>query len=346
MFADGVLSGFEALEQKAVASLGNALREVQDSLYDATKDEGEMRVEEPEAATEYEQFRRFDANMYDAHTDIVEAKEIRQWQTAFPYICAVGIGYHSGLNSIDLDADAGEWVVSGAGVSENTSIPIPSPTPPATTQINTPYSRPRSHYLGNNGQMKGEEQGGAWHDNPGTDVDLMITGKKCQLHRCVAASDKSTEEGNEDVDIVSGILEEVIAIDCPGGGEDNPGAGITATTTKSNSNKCNTERSVYNLEIVPSPTTSRREEVISLLTDVVWADCVSVMRPLVEQVVQVSREQGIIYIEADVAGTTSAAAAGALNGDEEDGGFVSLDASGGGGGGKGRERASSFDSDW
>ena len=62
-------------------------------------------------ALQFEQFRRFDTNMYDAHTDIVEIKEIKQWQDAFPYIRAVGIGYNTSNASMDSNSiNAEEWI--------------------------------------------------------------------------------------------------------------------------------------------------------------------------------------------------------------------------------------------
>ena len=89
-----------------------------------------MKIEAPEAENEHEQFRRFDANMYEAHTDTVEAKEIRQWQTAFPFIRVVGTGYSvSSAGDEQKDDEQYEWVATK------------SPVPPPSSGQNDSFSR-------------------------------------------------------------------------------------------------------------------------------------------------------------------------------------------------------------
>ena len=121
-------------------------------------------------------------------------------------------------------------------------------------------------------------------------MNLIITGSKCILHTAAGS-----DEGEDEVD---GVLEEMIAIDRPSREEVEREAELGSSDG---------ERGTVDAQCVPSPRSSRKEEVISMLTDVIWPDVVSAMRPLVEQVVAVSRESGIQYSLGDSAGAGAGA---------------------------------------
>jgi hypothetical protein len=121
-----------------------------------------------------------------------------------------------------------------------------------------------------------------------------VEGRRVPIHTTTTAA--TTGDGN--VDCVHGVLEELIAVDTgPGPGE--PG-GPAATSSD-------------DPDALPSPRTSQRDEVVSLLLDAVWPEVVDAVRPLVHAVGRVCRERGITYEDVE---------------DDED-----ADAGGGGGGG-------------
>ena len=68
-----------------------------------------------------------------------------------------------------------------------------------------------------------------------------------------------------------------------------------------------------------SPKACHREEVVAALTEAVWPECVEAMRPLVQDVVRVSRENEVVYGRAEPVDKT-------LEGEHEDTqGFKVLD---------------------
>jgi hypothetical protein len=319
MFADGVVNGFEEIERAATRNLGKALDDVESALYKPPVEKG---AEKPEVAVigdgdmpgmpDYEEFRRFDANMYDAHTDIVEEKEILQWQSAFPFIRVEGTHYSSAQHDL-TDNDFGDGVVLVSHHGDASQMNLASPVPPSAGDAQSLERFSRTFFSTPNSRK-----------NADGDVNFMVTGTKCALHMPSPAVDHEEEE-EEEVDLVEGELEEDIALD--------RGAEPTPATSDTESRERETP---YDADKVISPYLCRKEEVLSILCDAVWPECVDTLRPLVERVVKVSRETGVSYYRND----DLLRRENQHNSMDEDsgGGFVAI--------GDGRERKNSFDSDW
>ena len=204
---------------------------------------------------------------------------------------------------------------------EDEGSPAYFPTQPVSERNASSFSRSR-FILGNNAQTKdnGAEDTSTGNLLDDAKNDLVVVGKKYPLHACPPTQIRS----DDDICVTSGVLEEIIAIDVT--------SREFVTSDNAGDNK-DTKRPIYNVDAVLSPTTSRREEIISLLTDVIWADCVTELRPLVERVVLLSREYNLTYADKN-----SSMVDGEGDG-EGDGDFASLDAHMG-------VRKNSFDSDW
>lgn len=100
--------------------------------------------------------------------------------------------------------------------------------------------------------------------------DLVVEGRKMVIGRgpppCLIVDEED----------VQGMLEELICIDV-GSTEDPMGA------------RGGDDRPM-------SPTSSKQEEVMAILMDVVWPEVVEALQPLVSEVVKLSRERGIVYV--------------------------------------------------
>ena len=93
----GVMCGFEEIERSAAKGLEQALSKVEDALNKEPSVKVEAAGESGQGpeVTDMDPYRRFGENMYEAHVDRVEEKEIRQWQSAFPYYRVTGSGVNS-----------------------------------------------------------------------------------------------------------------------------------------------------------------------------------------------------------------------------------------------------------
>lgn len=100
--------------------------------------------------------------------------------------------------------------------------------------------------------------------------NLVVEGRQCSF------SDRSND--NNAIDVTDGILEELIAIN------------VTPADSPSTSDEGN-----YLEGNLPSPHSSRRDEIVSLLLDALWPEVIEVCRPLVKKVVEVSRRENITY---------------------------------------------------
>jgi hypothetical protein len=316
MFADGVVNGFEEIERTATRNLSKALDDVESTLY---KPPVEKEAEKPAVpvisdgdmpeVADYEEFRRFDANMYDAHTDIVEEKEILQWQSAFPFIRVEGTQYSSAQHGL-INNDFGDGVVLVSPHGDCSQMNLASPVPPSAGDVQSLERFPRTFFSTPSSRK-----------NVDGDINFMVTGKKCALHMPPPAVDHEEEE----VDLVEGELEEDIALD--------RGAEPTQVVSDTESRERETP---YDVDKVISPYLCRKEEVLSILCDAVWPECVDTLRPLVERVVKVSRENDVSYYHND--DLLRRENQHKSMDEDSGGGFVAI--------GDGRERKNSFDSDW
>ena len=287
----GVLRGFEDIERSAAKGLEQALSKVEDAL-------NEEQLVKMEAASEPGQgpevidmdpYRRFGENMYEAHVDRVEEKEIRQWQSAFPYYRVTGSGFNSQLLGGEQEFDEGVVMIPSPNMGDAMNVVAPSPPPKEMLRGNSQYSRP-------NTTIKTPKKSCG---------DLIVIGKQYEIHTI------AIEDDGEGVDEQQGALEEILALDCSG--ED-----ITADSSSSSSK-----------DIPISPNACHREEVVAALTEAVWPECVEAMRPLIQRVIRVSRENNVMYEDENVK---------IGEGEQEEGGFMVVDVT--------RGRANSFDSDW
>ena len=290
----GVMCGFEEIERSAAKGLEQALSKVEDALNEEPSVKVEAAGESGQGpeVTDMDPYRRFGENMYEAHVDRVEEKEIRQWQSAFPYYRVTGSGVNSQHIGGEQEFDEGIVMIPRPNVGDAMNVVAPSPPPKEMLRGNSQYSRP-------NATLKTPEKSFS---------NLVVIGKQYEIHTI------AIEEEGEGVDEQQGALEEILALDCSG--ED-----ITADSSSSNSSSSNSK------DIPISPNACHREEVVAALTEAVWPECVEAMRPLIQRVVRVSRENNVVYEEENVK-------IGEGEGEE----FMAVDVT--------RGRANSFDADW
>lgn len=113
--------GFSALNVREVEKTNAALAILEARLYNSDN-RVEMIVEVPEVTDE---FRRFDATGYSAHTDSVEEHEIRDWKRAFPYLRVEGKGFGISASKVE-DSNEGvqQVVLSCDGAKQNTDLQV------------------------------------------------------------------------------------------------------------------------------------------------------------------------------------------------------------------------------
>ncbi len=306
-FAEGgVVSGFDEIERSAEKCLEQALSKVEDALNEVSEPtEGAAAGggDRPEVS-EVDPYRRFGENMYQAHVDQVENKEIRQWQRAFPYYRIKASNIASQFIQEEQEFGEGVVMLSRPDLREYMSVVAPSPPPHEMPRCNSlQYSRPST-------TLKTPEK------VEGLGNDLVVTGKQCEIH--MVAVDADTEA----VDEQQGILEEVLALNFSGEEVIEGGS------------------SSGDRDMPISPNACHREEVVAALIEAVWPECVETLRPMVERVVHLSRQNKLEYRmneEADSAvSMKEREGEGRVDGDAQ--GFMVVEVT--------RGRASSFDSDW
>ena len=274
---------FGELARQEASRIGSSLESVQDLLHQPPTTEN-VKVEDVVVADEEEDdgefrgfhhYRRYESAGYDAHSDCVDLKEVSTWQSAFPYLRITGtkISTSSSGNRNDAVNDPSE-----EGVEFVLSSSVDSSTNHRLNQTN--------------GDMMAISLGDTEPEpsSGGGPCDLIIEGHKIVIgYGChgvdTARHDENTgttfateADDNDDVDIVHGVLEEIIAIDVES----------TILPRKKEDHDDSTS-------LPPSPQASKQEEIVSLLMDVVWPEVVETMRPLVSAVVKLSRERGIVY---------------------------------------------------
>lgn len=84
----GVAFSFAKLQREEAHSTAISLRALESQMYSLVGEATAAISDHDEPAIE--QFRRFEATGYEAHTDCVEMREIKEWQGAFPYLRVEG----------------------------------------------------------------------------------------------------------------------------------------------------------------------------------------------------------------------------------------------------------------
>ena len=256
----------------------------------------DLTLGDDDGIPDFHHYRRYESMGYDAHTDCVDTAEVKGWQNAFPYLRIVGQ---------KLAPTSGSSSGSNSSSSNRGSVPSPSE---------------------DQEQYEGVEfvpfiGGGAPAPAPAPQPtcagrELVVEGRRVTIHNATTTTVSSSTgigDGDDDVDCSHGVIEELLAID-RGPGPGDPGGGPASAADDDDDDDD---------DAIPSPRSSQREEVVSLLLDAVWPEVAEAIKPLVRAVVRVCRERGITY-EADEEEDEEedAAAAGANGGG---GGWVESD---------------------
>ena len=292
MFVDEENGGgsfsFGEIARQEASRIGASLESVQDLLHQPpTTDTVMVEDVEPANVTEededdggfsgFHHYRRYESAGYDAHSDCVDLTEVLSWQSAFPYLRITGtqIPSSSSGNKSDTTNDSSD---EGIEFVLSSIVDLPANNRLTNDDMMVISAHDTEPSLG------------------GGPCDLIIEGRKIVIGyggRGVGSGTRKHEQNtgtsaaavivdddhdHDHDDVMHGVLEEVITIDVES----------TALPRKKDDN-------VDNVSLPPSPQTSKQEEIVSLLMDVVWPEVVETMRPLVCAVVKLSRERGITY---------------------------------------------------
>jgi len=283
MFYEEENYSFAKLAEQEAQSTQGSLLELEAKLFREDVEFTE-EVMSTEPAVEEHIYRRFEANGYDAHTDCVELPEIRQWQKVFPYLRVTG----------------------------NRIVPPPWVDLEDETEGVDAYVLDdvveRSAVSGVGGEAMDVSEPLAMHEGGPA---LAVLGKRVLFHAQPSPLDHGEQE--EEFEFVDGILEEVIAIDCSSSSSSsfNEAATVPPATTVGDDEYALT-----------SPYACRRAEVISVLADAIWPDCVDVLLPLVRAIVRKSRSTPSFSYPEPVLQEESNG--GAEGGAKEEGGMISF----------------------
>ena len=297
----GAFTGLGALNLREESKTSEALQLMEARLYGET-DTAECGAGD-EAPEVREEFRRFESTGYDAHTDHVEQHEFRDWQRAFPYLrvrgsacpmpaaAASAAAVRSSGYDVDELAEGVQFVpmpaasmLAPAGASaeqeaeENAQIRLGDALELLIRGSRLEMQQPREHLGGRAGQRM--------------DVMMPDAGEGAVQGEGKGEGEGGSEwvDGEEEIFAQDGVLEEWIEV-----------------------NRCTEilDAEASEQEIIAgdpvSPDLARRAEVIAILTDAIWPECVDALRPLVERIVIESRKHNFVYdapLSSDVAVTT------------------------------------------
>ena len=273
-FSGGGGLSFAALGRKEAESTGASLLALEARLYKAGVELGGEGEEEEEVGPAVDEFRRFESMGYEAHTDCVEESEIKSWRRKFHYLRIEGkaasinslssssstssSSLEHGILGEEFERDSGLFSLKSTSEkkieNEKEQCSVPSP----------PFSKDDSF------------------------LSLVVTGQRVVLHTSLLEVGK---EGEEEVILSEGVLEEIIDINCS-----------SSSAKKGNNDESkDTQKQQYLHSPPVSPVACRRDEAITVLLEAVWPDCVDALAPLVSRLVAAAREANITYQkEADI----------------------------------------------
>jgi len=322
---------FAKLEKKAAQETGVMFDSVQDKLYDAP-----IHIEPPALApapvdtdmmglgfhNDINAFRRFAANEYEAHTDAILPKELKDWQQAFPYlrlngtkITKTNIGNdNDNENENDMVASDEMMVVSPSlSHSHFTEQDAIIASVPTSNVIITGASTAMELCDNNNNN---DDNGDSSDIQNSQALSLSIRGKGYQLPLNLPLNSSENEVGgingcnaNEEEEILAqnGIYEEVLEVNH----EDRNSRSTASSSSPSSSSAAAAAAAMSSLadstncSIPLSPLVNQKEEILSILMDGIWPDLCSVMEPLVRSVVEESRKVGLVYNEENTETTST-----------------------------------------
>ena len=285
-------TSFANLEKKAANDTSRMMADVASQLYDspiviasppppttsnAEEDHGGFG-----AGMGMEQFRRFADNEYEAHTDTVQPKELRDWQDSFAFLRVVGNSLPSSTHSSgDIDTSSG----SGDDVSDYACVPA----------LRVPQER-----LGGNSTDSGYSADDGAHgkalDSPSPQSEsanelLAVRGSAVLLsphpHPHFSADGEDADGGGhvnaygEEVFMQNGVLVDTLI-------ERHSPQNWAPSGSRAIDEETNT---------AVEPSDSQQAEVIGILADAVWPDVVNQLKPLLQLVVQASRPLGLDFYE-------------------------------------------------
>ncbi len=283
-------TSFANLEKKAASDTSRMMADVASQLYDspiviaspppptasnAEEDHGGFG-----AGMGMEQFRRFADNEYEAHTDTVQPKELRDWQDSFAFLRVVGTALPSSTHSSgDIDTSSG----SGDDVSDYACVPA---------------SRvPQEGHGGDSADSGYSADGGAHAktlDSPSPQSEsanelLAVRGSAVLLspHPHFSADGEDADGGGhvnpygEEVFMQNGVLVDTLI-------ERHSPQNWAPLGSRAIDEEMNT---------AVEPSDSQQAEVIGILADAVWPDVVNQLKPLLQLVVQASRPLGLDFYE-------------------------------------------------
>ena len=270
---DSFGGGMDLLNQREVDKTALALSQLEEKLYG-----GVSTVQEDEAPEVEDEYRRFEAAGYSAHTDSVEAREIQDWQRAFPYLRVEGKSLTSKRQG-PFDGSSDD--IEGVQV-----VPMPADTS-TRMDLQPPLD---DHPL---------QEGGS----------LAVVGSRCPISRVTRVPNDSEEGASEcqgeeeEIFAQHGILEELLLVDSrPSQHPESAPAPASALAPVPALDPDHAHTQSQNKDFAAiissdpvSPHLARRAEVVSILADAVWPDLVAELRPLVQRVVRASRAVGLQY---------------------------------------------------
>ena len=289
MFVDEENGGgsfsFGELARQEASRIGESLESVQDLLHQPPPTTENVVVPdvEPTNVTEedendggfggFHHYRRYESAGYDAHSDCVDLTEVLSWQSAFPYLRITGTQMAS--NSSGNRSHTVNEPLEDEGIE----FLLPSVVGlPVTNRLNQAMGDKMVISAQNTEPSSGGSHCDLIIEGHQIVIDYGDRGTVTEKHGQNASTTPATADADDDVDVMHGVLEEIIAID------------VDSTIVPRKK-----DDSDDNASLPPSPQSSKQEEIVSLLMDVVWPEVVETMRPLVGAVVKLSRERGITY---------------------------------------------------
>ena len=246
-------SSFSRLEKNSALNTAAALNTLDSRLFekqdDAISSSSNIDAESGQSMAMPNQPRRFAANEYDAHTDSLETSEMVDWQCSFPYLRVVGKSNHK--HNMVINNDNNSDVTTKSDIEQSIHV------------SNNAIEKQHLKDLSSKSKVKSLQPN--YIDYGG----LSIVGNNITVN-CVSSAgsnkenfkDDGIEEEKEEIFASHGILIENFIIN----------------------NEERNKKSVMNLDDKVDPIASQKEEVLSIITDTLWADCVDALKPLVKRI--------------------------------------------------------------